>query len=353
VAAELVMRLGHSLFAAALPWWMMEAWGSDRGAGWATVALHLPYLVLSLPAGATVDRVGRRRLMVAVSLGGAAVAAVIPLLHGAGLLDRWLAFVLAVLLSSTSLVLHLARSSLLPELVSETTLTRANAISSIIIGMSLAAGNALIGPVTAAVGLSGYFHVPAATLLLSAVLLATVSRRPDAGVSRRPRGPGLSDLGEGLRYAWSDDVVRQLFALDAPYFVLASGLFATGMPLFVGNSLSGGAAMYGYIGMAGNLGMLVGALFISRLDAVMRRTRLITVAWLCYGAALLGHPLLHSLPGSLGTGSLSRQAPCCSSACPALFEVASLACGPSSLRGPMCFRVRLPGFWSGRSARTV
>ena len=207
---------------------------------------------------------------------------------------------LGVLLSSTSLVLHLARSSLLPELVSETTLTRANAISGIITGMSLGAGNAIVGPVTAVVGLSGTFYVPALALLLSAGLLASVSPCPDAGVIPNRGRPGLSDLSEGLRYAWSDAVVRQLFALDALYFVLASGLVATGLPLFVKNSLGGGPAMYGYIGVAGNLGMLVGALCISRLDAVLRPTRLITVAWLCYGAALLGHPLLLSPSGSLG-----------------------------------------------------
>ena len=79
-AGQTISQLGSSFTFFALPLVVYKLTGSSVNLAITTAAYFLPYLLFGLVIGAWVDRVDRKRLMIAVDLGRAAVIATIPLL---------------------------------------------------------------------------------------------------------------------------------------------------------------------------------------------------------------------------------------------------------------------------------
>jgi MFS family permease len=299
LGSEVLVHLGGSLYSTILPWLVLEITGSRRAAGWATTAVYLPFLIISVPAGTLVDRTDRRRLLIAAYLLRALLSAVIPLLYAAGVLTGWHALSSAALVSSLALVSYLARSSVLPQIVSREEIVTANSANSVLIGLAMMIGTASVGPVVEALGLANAFTVSVAMSLLAAGLAYSLdlpSQRATQG-----RAPPLSwrDLLHGLSFVWHDRVIRVVFSLDLLYFVLADGVIMAGLPLFVADVLRGGPEVYGYLRAAGNAGMLVGASLLGRFGRKANAKRLIVLCWLGYGLSLVAYSLSAALAPAL------------------------------------------------------
>ena len=89
-AGQTISNLGSSLTVFALPLLVFKLTGSSVNLGATTAAYFLPYLLFGLAIGAWVDRVDRKRLMIAVDLGRALVIGSIPGLAAVDLLSvRW------------------------------------------------------------------------------------------------------------------------------------------------------------------------------------------------------------------------------------------------------------------------
>src|SRR6185436_12412507 len=77
---QIISSLGSSVTAFALPLLVFNLTGSALNLALATTLTLLPYLCFGLIVGAWVDRVDRRRLMIAADIGRALVIVLIPLL---------------------------------------------------------------------------------------------------------------------------------------------------------------------------------------------------------------------------------------------------------------------------------
>jgi uncharacterized membrane protein len=104
---------------------------------------------------------------------------------------------------------------------------------------------------------------------------------------------------QGLTYVWHDPTIRSTFLLDALYFVLADGMLMTGIPLFVKDVLHAGPEVYSYTRIAGNAGMLLGALWLGQFGRTLPKGRVIVWAWLGYGLSMMAYPLFRSLPAAI------------------------------------------------------
>jgi MFS family permease len=85
-AGQTISNLGSSVTLFALPLLVFKLTGSALNLAIASATSFLPYLLFGLVIGAWVDRLDRKRLMIAVDIGRALAIAAIPLLDGLGLL---------------------------------------------------------------------------------------------------------------------------------------------------------------------------------------------------------------------------------------------------------------------------
>src|SRR3954469_2056565 len=86
---QTISNLGSSFTGFALPLLVFKLTGSALNLALSTAFAFIPYLLFGLIIGAWVDRVDRKRLMIAADIARAAVIASIPVLAGFNALSIW------------------------------------------------------------------------------------------------------------------------------------------------------------------------------------------------------------------------------------------------------------------------
>ena len=277
------IRLAWSNLAtmAAVPIVAVLALGVGRwalGAGPGTIGLpataqSLQFLLLAIPFGLWADRSARRRLMVGAEL--VRVAALLGLLLALllGGLSIGLLAALGFIAAVGTVGFSVAAPALVPALVPQAALARANGRIELARSVALAAGPALAGALVAWAGASIALALSAALSVVAVLLLAGIDEPVRAAVA--PRHPS-TEQHEGAAFVWRHALLQPIlltsvawniawFVLQAayvPYAARALGLSANAIGLTL--------ACYG-------VGMVVGALAAPRVVAAMPFGRAILV----------------------------------------------------------------------------
>jgi hypothetical protein len=185
-------------------------------------AAWLPWLIIGLPAGAWVDRLPCRAVMIACDLVSAALYATVPLaywLHGLTIAQLLLVELLA---GGAAVLFSTAYQVNLPSLVSEAELVEGNAKLQGSASAASLAGRGLAGLTAQALGAATALLFNAFSYLVSAACLLAIRVNPPQRQTRRPAFRLRRDVGEGMRLVLHDPYLRQLslfgglanFALD-------------------------------------------------------------------------------------------------------------------------------------------
>lgn len=256
-----------------------------------TVALTVPWLVATLPAGAVADRMSRRSLLLGATTARAVVLGVVSALalaSGADLLALYLA---AVALGVAETVFDTTSQSVLPSLVEPRALSRANGrlhaaqvVTNEFAGAPLA--GALVGVAATSVLLA-----PSGMYALAAVLLwwlpkAIGSTREEGDA----RGTIREDIVEGLLFLWRHRLLRTLAVMVAT-MNLASAAFAAVFVLYgVAPGPMGLSELhYGTLIAALAVGGIVGSLVVEPLERQLGRLPLLV-------AGVLGQIAIFAVP---------------------------------------------------------
>ncbi|MEV5428049.1 MFS transporter [Streptomyces sp. NPDC052701] len=266
-----------------------------------TAVNMLPWLLFALPAGALVDRVDRRRIVLgsnlvrAAALLGAALAL-------AGDRPLVLLYALAFLLGVAETLADTAAPAMLPRLVDERHLERANGrLSAAQIVLNETAGPPVAGllaglAAAAALATGGVLYALAALLLLG---LAPLARAGGGAAPDGPRGGVLRDIREGLGFVLGHRTLRLTLAASALYGLVFSATFSM-LVLLSHRTLGLGGAGYGLLLAAGSLGAVAGSWLAPRAADRLPALRLARWSLAASGAAyaalgLARHPVLAAL----------------------------------------------------------
>lgn len=208
LAGQTLTMFGDLALMLVLGIWVKDLTGSTATAGAVFLAVLLPGLVAPL-LGLAIDRLPRRRVMIANDLLAAAI--VLPLLLVETRGDVWIVFVVAAAFGLSQQVFFAARSALVESMLDDDQLGPANALlESLRQGLRIA-GPAAGAAVFAALGGHAVALLDAGTFLASAALLVLL-RVPDA-VPRRTRARSLgTELVAGVRHIAATPLLRRLIA---------------------------------------------------------------------------------------------------------------------------------------------
>jgi MFS transporter, DHA3 family, macrolide efflux protein len=303
-AAQLVSATGDVVFLPCVAWLAGRsgADGAALGVGLTVSLATLPFLVFGPAAGALVDRLDRRRLMVASDLARAAVlmgfvglaALGVPL--GAGALVA-----LGFLVGALSTPFGPARDALLPDIAEGGSLARWNALVQTsaqvaqVLGLLAGAwvladaGGQAVGEAALAEERGRVLALLAwdgASFVLSALLLLAL-RLPPGAEGPRVRTSFAQTLGDGLAYVRGDRFVRGLLALTALDNLAIMGPAIVGATLLVQHTFHlSASALAGFeAAMAG--GMLLGAVLLAVGGKRLRLLPLLLVAMALDGLTYL------------------------------------------------------------------
>jgi MFS family permease len=216
-AGQTVSNLGSSFTFFALPLLVFKLTGSAVNLAATTAAYFLPYLLFGLVIGAWVDRVDRKRLMIATDIARAAVIASVPTLAAVDALSVWWIYAASFLTATLTIAFDSGEFAAIPSLVDRDDLVTAN-------GRIQASyqGATVVGPILAGALLAGGLPVEdvlvadAASFLVSAAALATIGRSFNAPPDEaREATTLLRDVVEGLRYVLGNPVLRNISLMMA------------------------------------------------------------------------------------------------------------------------------------------
>lgn len=234
----------------------------------------LSWLMFGLLAGAWIDRVRRKPVMVAADLGRSILLLAIPLSISLNLLNIWALCVVAFALGTLAVLFDIANPAMLPNIVDERNLVQANGALYATAATMSAIGPSLGGLLVRLVGPVRALLFDPITFVVSAVAVMFVRVREAAPA--RVHTSLLRDIRSGLRETFRDRLFR-VVALTAVCANLGfAGVIALQMIFFVrllhlspttiGLLLSLGA-IGGVLGslMAGRLARQFGALVVLRV----------------------------------------------------------------------------------------
>ncbi|HEU0103725.1 MAG TPA: MFS transporter [Mycobacteriales bacterium] len=232
------------------------------------------FALLSPYAGTMVDRVDRRRLLVAADLASAGCAVLLLAVDSAG--TAWIAVVGIGGVAGAKAFAQPAAQAALPNLVDSADLRLANVLTGTAWGSMLAVGAALGGLGAAVLGERACFLVDAASFLVSAALIYRC-RRPFQ--RERTASAGRTGVGEAVRYVKGEPRVLALLAVK-PGVAFANGALVL-FPLLTADVFGVGGIGVGLLFAARGLGALLGPLLLGprvRDDTHLHRVLALSIA---------------------------------------------------------------------------
>jgi MFS family permease len=259
--AETISQVGSQITLLALP--LAAALSLDAGAaqmGLLAAAETLPALLFGLFAGAWVDRLPRRPLMVVADLGRAALLAIVPAAWFLDVLQIELLYVLAFLVGVLTTLFDVAYLSLLPSLVRRDQIIEANSKLQASASAAQVAGPGIAGILVGLITAPWAIAVDAVSFLFSALFLTRIRveearPEPDAGPADRSV---RREIGEGLRVVWNHPLLRPM-TLTASTNTLFGFVFLSVYVLYMVRDLGFGPGSVGLVLGLGGVGALLGA----------------------------------------------------------------------------------------------
>ncbi|MBF6605854.1 MAG: MFS transporter [Chloroflexi bacterium] len=288
-----------------------------------TTIEFLPWILFTLPAGVWVDRLPRRRLLIAGDLGRAAMLVSIPLADALGALTIWQLFVVGFVNGVCTVFFDVADQSYLPTVVARDDLVEGNAKLQVSASSAQILGQPMGGGIVALLTAPFAVIVDAASFVGSALLIAriraveaprvaagAVATGGEAAADRStavatggspagaiaaaavalPREGMRREIGEGLRYVLGNPYLRGIAASTSTSNLFSNIVFAV-FAIYLYRDLSLVPAQVGLIGGAGGFGVLAGALLANRFAAWIGVGRTIVISAALTGPAGLLIPI--------------------------------------------------------------
>jgi predicted MFS family arabinose efflux permease len=263
--------------------------------GYLQAAEALPALLAGAIGGAWIDRLRRRRVMIAADSFRALLIALVPLIAFTGGLAMWHLYAVAMLTAGATVLFESAYAAYLPGLVGREKVVGANAALNGSAAAAEMAGFSAAGSLVQIIGGPATLLVDSATFVVSAVSLGSV-RRPDP-VPVPPRTPTTlaRDIVEGWRLVWHHATLRPLVACSTT-MALAGGIFAAMYVLYAVRDLALSPAILGLVIACGGLGSLAGAVAAPRALRQLGARRVLLVGFGVGGACQCLVPLASGSP---------------------------------------------------------
>ncbi|SCL50594.1 MFS transporter [Micromonospora chersina] len=300
LVAAVAAKWGFHIAKVAVPLVAITSLGAGPGAAGAlATAGTVPFLLLGLPAGAWLDRVARRPVMIAMDLTRFVLIGSVPIAAAASALTMTQLWVVVFLNGVATVFFDVAMQSHLPDLVGDGhggRLVAANGRLGIVDQMALIGGPALAGWL---VGLSTAAAVLVATALgyLWSALWIRRIERPEPRRVDVVRRSLAAEVREGLSFVRRNHTLRAIAVAGALVNFATAGTVAM-LPLLLVQQLHWSESQLGLFLGAGGVGGLLGALCGQRLSTVFGAGRSVLAIGLAIAPASLVLPLVgQPVPG--------------------------------------------------------
>ncbi len=222
LSGQIVSTIGTQVSLLAFPLLVLALTGSPVQAGLAGTIRVLPYLFLSLPAGALIDRWNRKRVMILCDTGRALALASIPIAYALGHLTLVQLYFVSLTEGILFVFFNLAETASLPRIVTKEQLPTVTAQNITVQSVSILLGPALGGALYS-LGRVIPFLTDAISYSLSVLSLLFIKRdfQAERVTSRRKL---WVEIKEGLSWLWHQPLIRFIAFTGSTIHLIGSGI---------------------------------------------------------------------------------------------------------------------------------
>jgi MFS family permease len=286
---ETVSLFGDQITLIALPLaGVLALHASAAEMGYLTAAGIAPALVFSLHAGAWLDRRGRRRqAMLITVLGRAALLVTIPIAYWLDILTLAQLYVVAFLIGTLSVLFFVAYTTLFVSLVPRERYLEANSLLNGSRAFSFVGGPSVGGLLVQALSAPGALILDAVSFLASAFTLGSI----------KPVEPPTEEathghVREGMRYLWRSPVIRASLLATATINFFNFVFWALFI-LYATRTLGVRPGVLGLVLGAASIGGVIGSILTGRISRKLGVGPTYVLSCVLFPAPLVLVPLAH------------------------------------------------------------
>jgi MFS family permease len=283
-AGKLVSQIGDKFYSIAMAWWILKKTNSPSVMGLFLAVSVLPGLLTGLIAGAYVDRLNKKLLIVLSDIVRGFIVLGVALLSFFELAKVWHVFLAAVTISIASAFFDPAIQAIIPDIVGKKSVAKANARIQMIGGFTMVFGPVLGAAAVSVIGFSWIFLINAFSYLISAFSELFIK----TGVTplNKIKANIFDDIKAGIKYLASNRKTRTIISVIGMTHLFV-GAFTVSMP-FLANKLAGtGVKNLGFLETALGVGLLLGALIIGSMKNTNLRLQSLNLLIFLMGLSFL------------------------------------------------------------------
>lgn len=286
LCANLVSRFGDSLDVIAYSWIMYEVTGSESLMALIIGLNYVPTVLLQPFAGALVDRMKKKGLMVLTDLLRFVIVRVFVALYASGALTPLLITLLTLCTSTVEAFRMPAGNAFMPMILAPEYYTVGKAANFSLSQACQLIGFALAGGLIALIGTAGVLWIDAATFAVSAAVIGTIQVSETCGTGKLDVRQVLTDFKSGMAFLKESKTVQiiSLIGLAINFGLMPLSVFQTP---YVNDYLKMGPEMLSYIKILMIVGMMTGAAVTPKLLSVTK-ARLCVMAGIGMGVSIVG-----------------------------------------------------------------
>jgi MFS family permease len=269
---QLVSMTGSGMTRFALTIWVYQETGEATALAIVAIFSFAPAIFFSPIAGAIVDRVSRKKVMIASDLAAGLSTVALLILYSTGHLEIWHLWVAGFFASSFESFQFPAYSAAITTMVEKKHYTRANAMLGMVHSASIIVAPAAAGALLPFLGINGIMIIDIATFVfaIGMLLLVVIPDPAETAAGRASRGTLLQESVFGFRYIFSN---RSLLGLLLIFFTtnLTFGLTMILLAPMLLERAAGNTVIWGTTMMMFGIGGVAGGLVVAAWGGFKRR----------------------------------------------------------------------------------
>jgi len=191
-------KLGTSFFQIALPLLVYDLTKSPSLMALTFVLEITPQVLFSLLGGALADRISKKYILLIGDILSAILIIIIPLAASINVLDIWIVYVVAFLISAVSAFYHPSFESVIPEILEGENLIQGNSLFKLSETITTFAGPSIAGILIAWVGTHNLLYFNFFTYFLSGIFISLITKKYK---SQNPVNSSImNSIAEGVKY---------------------------------------------------------------------------------------------------------------------------------------------------------
>jgi len=269
---QLISMTGSGMTRFALTIWVWQETGEATALALVALFSFAPAIIFSPIAGAIVDRVSRKRVMIVSDLAAGLSTVAILILYSAGHLEIWHLWAAGFFASAFESFQFPAYSAAITTMIEKKHYTRANAMLGMVGSASIIIAPAAAGALLPLLGINGIMLIDVVTFsfAIGTLLLVVVPDPAETEAGRASRGSLMQESVFGFRYIFSKPSLLGLLLI----FFTTNLTFGLSMILFAPMILSrtgDNTVILGTTQMMLGIGGVVGGLVIAAWGGFKRR----------------------------------------------------------------------------------